>query len=341
MPHIYGAGLVALDLIVEHRPSGRTLSASGGGTCGNVLAILAHMGWSASWLGMIDSSGAGHVLRTEMERAGVGLHAVAECDSSPAPMFAHHVRRSDSGELLQHWFSNECPHCARLLPRYERPSDSWLRSQAHEVERADIFFVDRLSAAVVELAASARRNGALIVYEPSAKSDLPWVEDMLSIADVVKYSHDRTAALGNAWSRPKAHGALWIETRGHQGLRWSRSDEGDSTRALPSVRNPRAIDACGAGDWFTSALLFGLAQTKCKPVDLGDGQLTQVLEAASRLAAWSCGFLGARGGLYEAPARTIFEQLWATPSLSAGERSSLPRPVPSADGCGWCPAAYY
>lgn len=340
MPHIFGAGLVALDLIVEHRPSGRKLSASGGGTCGNVLAILAHMGWSASWLGTVGSSGAGHVVRTEMERAGVRLHPVAECDSSPAPVFAHHVHLSDSGELLHHWFSNECPHCARVLPRYARPSDSWLRSQAHEVERADIFFVDRLSAAVVELAASAHNNGALVVYEPSSTSDLPWLEDMLVIADVVKYSHDRVAALGDAWSRSKAHRALWIETRGRQGLRWSRSDESDRTRVLPSVRNPHAVDACGAGDWFTSALLFGLTQSKSKPVDLDDDRLTQVLEGASRLAAWSCGFLGARGGLYEAPARAIFEQLRVTPSLFARARSSLPRPVPSADGCGWCPEAY-
>lgn len=341
MPHILGAGLVALDLIVEHRPNGQTLSASGGGTCGNVLAILAHMGWSASWLGTVGSSGAGQIVRTEMERTGVHLHSVAECDSSPAPVFAHHVRFSDSGELLQHWFSNECPHCARILPRYARPSDSWLRSQAHEVERADIFFVDRLSAAVVELAATARSNGALVVYEPSATSDIPWLEDMLGIADVIKYSHERIAALGDARDRPKGNRALWIETRGREGLCWSRSDESDRARVLPSVRNPRAIDACGAGDWFTSALLFGLAQTKNKPADLGDGQLTQILGAASRLAAWSCGFLGARGGLYEAPARTIFEQLCATPSLLEGGRSSLPRPAPSAHGCGWCPAVYY
>ncbi len=337
MPHIFGTGLVALDLIVEHRSSGRTLSASGGGTCGNVLAILAHMGWDASWLGTVDSSGAAHVVRAEMQRAGVGLHSVAECDSSPAPVFAHHVRWSETGELLHHWFSNECPHCARTLPRYARPADTWLRSQARQVARADIFFVDRLSAGAVELAAFARKNGALIVYEPSVTSDSPWLEDMLAIVDVVKYSHDRITALGDIWRERKAHRALWIETRGQQGLRWSRSDECDRVRMLPSVRNPHAIDACGAGDWFTSALLFGLVQSKTNPVDLGDSQLTQILESASRLAAWSCSFLGARGGLYEAPAKAIFEQLWVAPSMSARERSPLPRPVPHTDGCGCCP----
>lgn len=340
MPHIFGTGLVALDLIVEHRPSGRTLSASGGGTCGNVLAILAHMGWTASWLGAVDSSGAGRVVRTEMERAGVSLHSVTECESSPAPVFAHHVRWSESDELVHHWFSDECPHCSRTLPRYTRPADTWLRSQARQVERADIFFVDRLSAGAVELAASAREHGALVVYEPSVASDSPWLEDMLALADVVKYSHDRIAALGDAWRQPKTHRALWIETRGHQGLRWSRSDESEHAD-LPSVRNTRAIDACGAGDWFTSALLFGLARARTKPVDWGDGQLTEVLEAASRLAAWSCGFLGARGGLYEAPVEAIFEQLWASPPVSAQGRSSLPRPVPDVGVCSWCPPAYY
>lgn len=335
MPHIFGTGLVALDLIVEHRPGGRRMSASGGGTCGNVLAILGHMGWTASWLGALESSGAGQLVRTDMERAGVRTHSVIECDSNPAPVFVHHVQWPGAGEPIHHWFSNECPHCTGALPRYARPADALLRSQARQVECADVFFVDRLSAGAIELAALARQNGAVVVYEPSVTSDSPWLSDMLALADVVKYSHDRRDALHNVWGHTHGH-ALWIETRGQQGLRWSRGKASGQMAELPSFRNPDAIDACGAGDWFTSALLFDLVRAGTKPVDLGEGELTQVLQAASRLAAWSCGFLGARGGLYEAPAEAIFEQLWTVPIPSTRLSSALPRPVPHADVCGLC-----
>lgn len=335
MPHIFGTGLVALDLIIEHRPSGQTLSASGGGTCGNVLAILAHMGWTASWLGAIESSGAGRLVRAEMERAGVCTHLVTDCGSSPAPVFAHHVRLSGSGALIKHWFSNECPHCTRALPRYARPADAWLRSQARQVERADVFFVDRLSAGVLELTALARQNGALVVYEPSASSDSPWLNEMLALTDVVKYSHDRRDVLREVQGHARNHRALWIETLGQKGLRWSRCSAFGRMGELPSIYNPHAVDACGAGDWFTSALLFGLARSGTKPIDLGDGELTRVLQAASRLAAWSCGFLGARGALYEACTDEIFEQLWVSPPATQAQ-APLPRPVPQTDICGQC-----
>lgn len=339
MPHIVGTGLVAFDLIVEHRPNGRTLSASGGGTCGNVLAVLAQLDWTASWLGAIETSATGNVVRAEMKSAGVSLQAVADCDSTPAPVFVHHVQWSDTDELLQHWFSNECPRCSHELPRYARPSDEWIRRQAHQVERADVFFVDRLSAGIVDLAIMARSNGAMIVYEPSVASDAPWLDEMLAVADVVKFSQDRVAALGEL--REGLHSALWIETRGDQGLRWSRGNKHGRSASLPPVRNPHAIDACGAGDWFTSALLFGLAQTGSKPVDLCDGHLTQVLEAASRVAAWSCGFLGARGALYEANVQDIFQQMGTPPAPTVHQRAPLTRPVPHADLCGSChPVGY-
>jgi sugar/nucleoside kinase (ribokinase family) len=338
MPHIFGAGLVALDLIVEHRPTGRALSASGGGTCGNVLAILAHMGWKASWVGAVDGSVAGHLIRNEMNRVGVDLSMVAECASSPAPVFAHHVHWSSSDEMMHHCFATECPHCSQALPRYSRPADTWLLSHTDKIEHADIFFVDRLSTGALELAATARKHGALVVYEPSVTSDSPWLEEMLAIADVVKYSHDRVTALGDMWGRPTNHRALWIETRGKDGLRWAHSDQRERNGILPAVHNPLALDACGAGDWFTCALLFGFTQSKMKPVDLGEGLLIEILKAASRLAAWSCGFVGARGGLYESSSNAIFEHLQTFPSRPTQSRSPLTRPQ-GLDACRLCPTA--
>lgn len=336
MPHIFGTGLVALDLIIEHRPHGSALSASGGGTCGNVLAILARMGWTSSWLGSMESSRAGRLVRDEMERAGVGMHSVRECDASPAPVFAHHVRLSESGESAGHWFSHDCPHCAHALPRYERPADIWLRGQSTQMQCADVFFVDRLSEGALELAATAHDNGALVAYEPSVTSDEPWLSEMLALADVVKYSYDRRGALHDVSTRSGNDRALWIETHGHHGLRWWRGDDLSDVKEIPALRNFHVVDTCGAGDWFTSALLFGLGRDRTKPFDLGESELTSVLEDAARLAAWSCSFLGARGALYEATVQDIFAQFSREALPLPPSRAPLSRPIAHVDVCDHC-----
>jgi fructokinase len=329
MPHLVGTGLLALDLIVEHGPDGQRLSASGGGTCGNVLAILARLGWEATWLGAMDTSSSGSTILDEMHRGGVQTHTSQ--DAHPAPIFAHHIHTSADGHAT-HWFSDSCPICERRLPKYARPSDAWLRGQGGHVRDADVFFVDRLSSGALELARLAHARGALVVYEPSSASDSPWMAEMFAIADVVKYSSDRASALRD--SAPPSGRTLWVETRGREGLRWSLGCVGAHGAATPAVHNPNAIDACGAGDWFTSALLFGLAQANRKPADLGYEQLAALMRRASEVAAWSCGFLGARGGLYDAPVQAIFDQLQSAPLRATPP--PLFRPVPRAEAGDYC-----
>lgn len=323
MPYIVGTGLTALDLIVQKGPSGVSYSASGGGTCGNVLAILARMGWRSSWFGSFDESASAHLIRTEMTRAGVLMHTAPTGSTSRVPVFAHHIDVDAHGHA-SHWFSDACPHCGGKLPSYERPSDSWLNSLGRYAREADVFFADRLSAGVIDLAERAKHAGALVVYEPSSSSDTPWMSEMMGLADIVKYSHDRAQALENAM--PASNGALWIETQGRNGLRWAHGRAG-VWHAVPAVDNPEALDSCGAGDWFTSALLFLLLHTDHKPYELGTNQLNEVMRAASRVAAWSCGFLGARGALYDAPIRCVYEQLNVT-SMPHTTPQQLSRPEP-------------
>ena len=331
MPRVLGTGLLALDLIVQHGPDGERLSASGGGTCGNVLVILARAGWEASWLGSMDTSPPGRMVLDEMHRGGVRTHT--SDNAAPAPIFAHHIHTDADGKA-RHWFSDTCPVCARRLPRYARPSDDWLRRQARHVDTADVFFADRLSAGTLELAHIAYARGALVVYEPSSASDAPWMDQMIALADVVKFSSDRASALRGAI--PSNERALWLETRGQKGLRWSLGRVGAYNALTPAMHNPAAIDACGAGDWLTSALLIGLAQTRRKPADLDYAQLSALMQYASGVAAWSCGFLGARGGLYDASISALLAQLHAPPTLDPASLPPLARPVPRVGNAGHC-----
>lgn len=326
MPYIVGTGLLALDLIVQRSPDGVHFSASGGGTCGNVLAILARMGWRSSWLGAIDDSLPGHVVRSEMKRAGVCLHSALPEEAPPVPVFAHHINVDAHGHS-HHWFSRDCPHCGRKLPRYEHPSDAWLNQQGRYASEADVFFADRLSGSVIELAERAKRNDALVIYEPSVASDGPWMADMIGLADIVKFSSDRSSALEGFDGSKEC--ALWIETMGKKGLKWTFGET--APHLVPAVHNPSAIDACGAGDWFTSALIFLLSRTGSKPADLDAAHLSELMSVASGVAAWSCGFLGARGALYDAPIYSVYKQLCVAPAAAP---QNLTRPKPRFDDAG-------
>ena len=330
MPHIVGTGLLALDVIVQRSGARVAYSASGGGTCGNVLTILARMGWQSSWLGAIDDSATAALIRNEMESAGVFLHSTPGGKAPPTPVFAHHIDVDASGHA-SHWFSDNCPHCGRKFPGYQRPTDSWSSSQIAHACNADVFFADRLSHSIIELASQAKAHGALVVYEPSASSDLPWMADMLSMADIVKYSSDRRSALDGV--KVTGGDTLWIETLGSKGLRWG-FDQRD-LHEIGAVPNPNAIDPCGAGDWFTSALIFLLSGSSQKPQQLPQSHLTQAMKRASSVAAWSCSFLGARGALYDAPIHSVFEQM-RVPVRSHGAQLRRPAAYPDAvDVCAF------
>jgi fructokinase len=298
MPRIVGTGLAALDLIVaDEESSPSELMASGGGTCGNVLAALAALGWQSTFVGAVRRSAIASVVYDDLKSAGVEVHLSFSEEGGEVPMIVEHVTRSTLVGEVRHWFSFECPRCRRQLPRFSRPTDVALQEQAHAPWFGDVFFADRLSAAIVELAAAARKRGALVMYEPSTTADGPWMHEMLALAHVVKFSADHAATLNLA----PLHEGLWIETQGAAGFRWKPSRE-MRWQSFPSQLAARLVDTCGAGDWFTAGLLFSLFEASPHPIAANEGEILQALRRGARLAAWSCGFLGARGPLYDADA---------------------------------------
>ena len=298
-PRIFSVGLIALDVLrVPDKPELASFRA--GGTAGNVAAILSALGWPAQAAGPADGSRASSLLIDDLQRCGVEYHAL---EDSCVPVIVEELHVG-----AQHRFLFDCPVCGRELPRYRRDTYAMGITQAKD-HSFDVFFADRLSAEILALADMARHHGAFVVYEPSDPADEPWASAMFTLADMVKYSGDRAAAL--PWLQ--AGDYLEVRTSGAHGLHWRWPGQAIAEwQSMAAIQVPHVVDTCGAGDWLTAGILIGLFELgEDVSEQSAPSLLEDVLYSAQQLAAWSTGYAGARGALYEsgpAVARTIMHR---------------------------------
>lgn len=288
-PRIFSVGLIALDVLRVAAHPERVIFRAGG-TAGNVAAILSALGWLGQAAGPADrSSRASSLLLDDLQRCGVEFHAL---DGASVPVI---VEELDTG--AQHRFLFDCPVCGRELPRYRRDTFAAGFDSRSVSYPFDVFFADRLSDEILALADAARDQGAFVVYEPSDPADETWAGAMLALANMVKYSGERAPAL--PWLQ--AGDYLEVRTFGAQGLQWRWPGKSvTGWRSMEAVRTSRVVDTCGAGDWLTAGILIGLLEPLGRPKDqIAPSMLEEVLRSAQHLAAWSTGYAGARGALYE------------------------------------------
>jgi fructokinase len=101
---------------------------------------------------------------------------------------------------------------------------------------------------------------------------------------------------------PTSGPLLTIETFGEEGLRYRSKVplcEVNDWKWLNAYVVDEVKDAAGAGDWCTAGIVYRLGQQGLR--GLQQVRATQLLDAlcfGQALAAWNCGFEGARGGMY-------------------------------------------
>lgn len=112
-PVCVGAGFIALDIV----ESSVHPFAAAGGSCGNVMAILAWLGWDAKPVARIGADWAGELLTTDMDRAGADASSLFVEERVKTPIVIERFVEHASGQR-SHRFSLTCPECGAWLPRY-------------------------------------------------------------------------------------------------------------------------------------------------------------------------------------------------------------------------------
>ena len=309
-PSVYGTGLIALDIVIcadESQP----IRSWAGGTCGNVLTIMSFLGWGAYPIARLNGDVASIQVKGDFSRWGVHLD-FAECSpTSATPIVIQEIKRDNNG-TPKHRFAWSCPHCGSWLPGYRPVTARNMTWVLPSIQWPTVFFMDRLSRAALTLASHSAEKGALVVFEPSAKMDVKLLSEALKVAHVVKYANQRILALKGVNDNDSTV-QLEIQTLGAEGLRFrSRLPKAKIKKwmHLPALPAPVLADTCGAGDWCTAGLISKIGAKGLQGFQqLSENELYNAIRHGQAFAAWTCGFEGARGGMYQMDKKQFSKQI--------------------------------
>jgi sugar/nucleoside kinase (ribokinase family) len=340
-PLALGTGLVALDVVVTEGDAASPRYWAGG-TCGNVLIALAYLGWRSAPVARLRGGDATTRLLSDLGRWGVSTEFISLGEDGSTPVIVERIGHTRRGELF-HTFSWRCPKCGSRLPGYKPVLAANAEAVADRQESPRVFFFDRLSRGAIVLAQACADRGAAIVFEPSAVGNPALFREAWELAHVVKYSHERLHELP-ADLEGRTGPNLQIETLGQEGLRYRTQLPGCRARAwqrLDSLPAVRMRDTAGAGDWCTAGLIHRLYSAQAGAQQAAnDKSVREAIRYGQALAAWTCGFEGARGGMYEVDRRQFDEQVAAilgAGSAQAPETVGRPSAAEDAVGC-LCPS---
>ena len=335
-PKIFGTGLITLDLIMGPNAESPVQSRAGG-TCGNVLTALAYLGWEAFPIARMNDDLASRRVKADMKRWGVRLKFSGGNPTSHTPIIVQKIRSGLDG-IPTHRFSWVCPRCGEWLPGFRALTLGAVDTVAPNLPGAAVFFMDRLSPAALKLAARASSEGAVVMFELSSRTDPKLFTKALGLAHIVKYTGQRIREVGSAMQRGSTT-LVEIQTLGATGLRYRHRFDRKASRwiHMKAVPAHRLADSCGAGDWCTAGLLakaasHGLATFRKN----GEEAIHPALRYGQALAAWNCGFEGARGGMYAIPREDFDAQIDGL--LKGNPRTPIPRVRRRRTATFVCPA---
>jgi sugar/nucleoside kinase (ribokinase family) len=338
-PRVFGTGLIALDLVISADPQ-LPVRAWTGGTCGNVLSILAVLGWDAYPIARMNGDPASQRIRADMKKWGVQLKFASCKPTTDTPIIIQQILRARDG-APKHRFSWACPHCGSWLPSFKPVTTRAVEEVSAHIKGAKAFFMDRLSRSALLLAKQAADCGAVVIFEPSAKSDEKLLAEALTVAHIVKYSDERFSRIPGAMERHAAM-LLEVQTFGANGLRYRHRlrDANSSWKQLDAVSPSRLADTCGSGDWCTAGLISKVANHGLEGLTgIGAEGLIEALRFGQKLAAWNVAFEGARGGMYAVERTSLEKQLQAMASgqieaiAATSNRKPMARPAITCPAC--------
>lgn len=289
-PKILGTGLIALDIILDADLN--LISYGLGGSAGNVLSILASLGWSSSPVGMLGCDVAADIILDDFRSLKANLELIVQEPSISTPVIYQHQLNKPGAKT--HKFSFACPICGEKRS-WKSPSIQLPSKEVLDATKPNVVYMDRATSIGIQLAEYYKKKNVLIFFEPSAIGNDPELfTQALAVADIVKYADDR---LDDLEAFDLSHISVEICTMGSDGLKFRAPSLGNDWVRLDAFNAPTVIDTSGAGDWCTSGMLHYLFD---RDINFSIGNVTynhlnEALRFGQALSALNCMATGARG----------------------------------------------
>jgi fructokinase len=207
---------------------------------------------------------------------------------------------------------------------------------------ADVFYFDRTSRGAVEFARHANENGCLVVFEPSSGSEPALLAEALKVAHIVKIASDRLE--GNERVLGAEEPLLLVETQGSNGLRFKhrRAKGSGRWKRVAAFTHSAVVDTAGAGDWCTAGIISRLGPLGVDGfANASSDDVISALRLGQAMAAWTCQFHGARGGMYESSKEDFIQMIKA---MLDGDREAKCRSLrarkPTSNEPVWCDSCF-
>jgi fructokinase len=280
------------------KESARAEKVTAGGSCGNVLAILAFLGWKSYPVGRLGTDSRAKSLLADLQECRVETKFVKRCGTGATPVIIVRILRTEDGGYRSR-FEWRDPSSGDRLPSY-RPFPRFMaEAVSDDLPNARVFYFDRAEPGTLLLATVMRSRGALVFFEPSSCKDERLFTACMAVSDVVKYSADRISKPPQNPDSPSPR--LEIQTLGSDGLRFrlKNSNRPAGWHRLGAFPIEGLKDATGCGDWCSAGLIDCIGTAgRSAFLRMGEASIMEGLRFGQALAAVNCQYEGARGPMY-------------------------------------------
>ena len=297
-----GSGIYNLDtIVVREYPEGpavkkfveRVVADEVGGTCGNVMCLLASLGLEAYPQASLDNSPEGLKITEDLDRYGCNLRFVTNTPDGGTTLFrvTHKMNPDGSPKIsVRAGSPGGSRYPKRKFLRVRDQAPAFVEALIKEFI-PDFYFFDDPAAGHRYVARELRSRGTTVYFEPSAistKADL----ECVSLSHIVKFSDENVpdTSFADAFKDK-----LFVQTMGKDGLRFKLRD--GEWKSLPGVPNDNVVDTEGAGDHLTAGIIYGIVRTGKQFADLDLEDIIPILMEAQKYASRKVSRLGSKGDI--------------------------------------------
>ena len=296
---IIGSGIYNLDTIVVRnypewprlRPfTDNVVLEEVGGTCGNVMSILAWMGWDAKPLACLDDSPEGVKITEDLRRYGCDCRYVTNTPGGGTTLLRCTHKKMADGEHVMSVRAGS-PGGSRFPKRHFLRARDEAPAFLEMLEEAPAaFFFDDPAAGNRLIAKELHKRGSLVYFEPSkvlSNADL----EAVAISDIIKFSDENVPDVSFVDSYQDK---VFIQTMGAKGARFKFREE--PWVMIEDATNESVVDTEGAGDWLSSEFINAIVGTG---KDFTCEEVRNALLTAMGWAGISVRYMGSKGLIRE------------------------------------------